>query len=79
MTSFRGKLRQFISVWIAVDEAVPKVGKPVRGFLFNADDTPRHWAGDPAEFRASILAQWPPANLPGFTRSATEDVGRLAA
>jgi hypothetical protein len=70
MNSFRGKLRRFRDTWLAQSEQAPAAARSIASFLFNADDTPRHWPAD----RPWILPEpdLPPVELPRFRRVAHE-------
>ena len=79
MTAFRIKLREFVATWISVGEAAPAAGASALSFVFNADDTPRHWSAD-------VVAAWPPAlpdvpekEFPRFANIATHTGEALAA
>ena len=72
MNGFRRKLRQFRETWIAQSEQGLPAARAIVGFLFNADDTPRFWAGDRPWIEATPTPG--PVQLPRFRQVATSDL-----
>jgi len=70
MSGLREKLRRFQTNWLAAKGAAAADPIAAIGFKFNADDTPRAWAGDVAAFWPMAQLDAPPKDLPRFAQLA---------
>jgi hypothetical protein len=79
MSDLHEKMRRFRLNWIVGARGAPADRGEAPGFRFNADDSPRFWVVDLAEFRPSALLDAPPRGFPQFATLASHDEAQWAA
>jgi hypothetical protein len=79
MSDLHEKMRRFRLNWIVGARGALADGGQAPGFRFNADDSPRFWVADTAEFQPSALLDGPPRAFPRFAALASHDDARWAA
>lgn len=78
MVDLHRKLSLFKMNWLALEDEAPPALRPVIGFRYFADDTPRLLDGDVAAFWPPALVEMP-SDLPGFANVAARDEDQRAA
>jgi hypothetical protein len=79
MPDLHEKLLRFRMNWIAGATDARAIPGQAPSFRFNADDSPRFWVGDLAEFRPSALLDRPSRDFPRFANVASHDEAQRAA